>query len=153
MYTQIIAFHQHAASHSLPFTYTATHTPTSNTSLHLSHSLTLIPIWMPCTHRHTLAPLFSAQCWPADQVRGRRLTSAPPTPSSSCSTLGPLTTILPPVPGESIQLDGWLQTGGLGAGMFLWHCRAQIPQSTGAQLNHSSLITVKAALAPAPTQH
>ncbi|TNN85075.1 hypothetical protein EYF80_004729 [Liparis tanakae] len=31
--------------------------------------------------------------------------------------------------------------------------QAQIPLSTGAQLNHSSLITVKAALAPAPTQH
>ena len=108
---------------------------------------------------HILAPLFSAKCWPADQVRGRRLTPAPPTPAPptppmfSCPTLGPLTTLLPPIPGESIQLDGWLQTGGLGAGMFLWHCRAQIPLSTGAQLNHSSLITVRAALAPAPTQH
>lgn len=36
---------------------------------------------MPCTHRHTLATLFSAQRWLADQVRGCRLTPAPPTPS------------------------------------------------------------------------
>lgn len=34
--------------------------------------------------------------------------------------------------------------------MFLWHWRAHIPLSGGEQLNHSSLITVKAALAQAP---
>lgn len=108
---------------------------------------------MPCTHRHTLATLFSAQRWLADQVRGCRLTPAPPTPSLLLLLLrpGPPFYSPPTIPGESIQLNGWLQTGGLGAGMFLWHCRAQIPLSTGEQLNHSSLITVKAALAPAPT--
>lgn len=46
-------------------------------------------------------------------------------------------------------MDGSRQ--GLGAGMFLWHWRAHFPLSSGEQLNHSSLITVKTALAQAPT--
>lgn len=46
-------------------------------------------------------------------------------------------------------MDGSRQ--GLGAGMFLWYWRAHFPLSSGEQLNHSSLITVKTALVQAPT--
>lgn len=112
---------------------------------------------MQCTYTHThtpsvLATLISDQSWLVDQVRGCRLTPGPSTPFPS-PPAPPWPPIYTPhlIPGESIQLNGWLQTGGLGAGMFLWDCRAQFPLSTGEQLNHSSLITVKSALAPAPT--
>lgn len=91
--------------------------------------------------------------WPTDRVRGLRLTPAPETPSTPLAPPTSYSHSSPRVPGESIQLDRWLQTGGLGPAMFLWHCMAQIPLSTEAQLNHSPLITVKAALARAPHHH
>lgn len=69
----------------------------------LSHSLTIEPIWMPCTHRHTLAPLFSAKRWPTDQVRVRMLTPC----SSSCSTLGPPYHSPPPCPWGEYSV-GWM---------------------------------------------
>lgn len=74
-----------------------------------------------------------------------------PPPSPAALPWASYLTPLPTIPEGSIQLNGWLQTEGLGAGMFLWHWRAHIPLSSGEQLNHSSLITVKAALAQAPT--
>lgn len=133
-------------------TYTTTHTPTT------PHSISVVPLhsYQHGGHVPMDTHLFLCSQPSAGQLTRSRGVGWPlllqplrSTPAPPCS---PFTTLLPPVPGESIQLDGWLQTGGLGAGMFLWHCRAQIPLSTGAQLNHSSLITVKAALALAPTQ-
>lgn len=98
--------------------------------------------------------LSSNTLWVAGQVRGYKFGpsllqpfSIPPPPPPWASYL----TTLPTIPGGRIQLNGWLQTGGLGAGMFLWHWRAHTPPSSGEQLNHSSLITVKAVLAQAPT--
>lgn len=138
--TQIVAFHLHVATHSLPFISLHSHTSNQYGS-HVLIDTHLLFCSQPSASRLTRS---EGVGWPL------LLQPLPPSPAPPWAPL-PLSSPL-----SLGRVFSWIdgsRQGGLGAGMFLWHCRAQIPLSTGAQLNHSSLITVKTALAPAPTQH